>query len=103
MAEYVTVANIAEIAKGKCKLVQINGKEISVWRVEDSFFAIDDICTHEEENLSNGEIIDTFHVNCPRHGAEFDLRSGKALCLPATEPVQVYQVRLSGEDVQILV
>ncbi len=103
MAEYVTVAKIDEIAKGKSKLVQIHGKEISVWRIEDSYFAIDDICTHEEENLSNGDIIDTFHICCPRHGAEFDLRNGKALCLPATEPVQIYQVRLTGEEVQLLV
>ncbi|WP_370944442.1 bifunctional 3-phenylpropionate/cinnamic acid dioxygenase ferredoxin subunit [Amycolatopsis sp. cg5] len=68
---------------------------ISVFHSEGEFFAIDDTCTHQDASLADGWI-EGCVVECPLHAATFDLRSGKALCLPASEPVRTYPVVVSG-------
>ncbi len=103
MAEFVTVARVGEVPEGGALLVSVNGKEISLWNVKGTLYAIDDICTHEETNLSEGELVDECCVMCPLHGSEFDLATGAPRCLPATEPVATYVVRIDGDAIQIAV
>lgn len=101
MPSFVTVARRAAVPPGGALRVEVNETVISLWDLNGTLYAIHDICTHEEEYLSEGVIVDGCCVECPLHGAIFDLATGAARALPATTPVRTYPVRVIGEDVQI--
>ena len=101
MAEFITVAKLEDLEPEKGYQVSVNGNLISLWNLDGEIYAIGDICTHEEEYLSEGELVDHCCVECPLHGAQFDVRTGAVMCLPATEPVVTYPVRVVGNEVQV--
>ena len=68
--------------------------------VDGEFFALDNLCTHEEGPLSEGEI-EGHEVTCPWHGAKFDIRTGEVLCDPAYEAVGRHNVRVTGSDIEV--
>ena len=68
--------------------------------VDDEYYAIDDVCTHDGGPLDQGEVFDN-EIECPRHGARFDVRTGKALTLPAVVPVKSYPVKVEGNDILV--
>lgn len=76
--------------------VQIEGQEVVVFKIEEDYFALNNRCSHAEASLSEGEVYDC-KVECPLHGAEFDLKTGEPLTLPATKPVKVYDVLLQND------
>jgi 3-phenylpropionate/trans-cinnamate dioxygenase ferredoxin subunit len=80
--------------------IELNGKDLCVVRQGSEVFAIDDICSHAEASLSEGEVTPG-KIECWLHGAEFDLRSGEALTPPAIAPVATYSVTIEGESVKI--
>ena len=86
----------------QCKPVRLEkgGHSICVTRIGDEVFAIGDTCTHGQASLSEGEI-SGFRIECWLHGAEFDIRTGEAVGLPATEPVRSYPVRIDADFVTI--
>jgi 3-phenylpropionate/trans-cinnamate dioxygenase ferredoxin subunit len=77
-----------------------NGASICVARIGDEVFAIGDTCTHGQASLSEGDI-SGFRIECWLHGAEFDLRTGVAVTLPAVEPVKSYRVHIVADSVTI--
>lgn len=97
---FVKVATVEEIAPGKAKRVEIGEESIAIFNVDGEFYAVGDTCSHEEASLSEGDLFDHV-VECPLHGAEFDLRTGDALCLPAVVPVPAYEVKVEGEAVLV--
>lgn len=103
MAQFTTVATLDAVPRGKGLQVSVNGELISLWNLNGTIYAIADICSHEEEYLSGGEIVDGCCVECPKHGALFDLSTGAARTLPATEPVATYEVRVEGNDIQLAI
>ena len=78
------------------KVFNIDDKEIALFNCEGKFYAIDDLCSHAEASLSEGEVYDC-KVECPLHGAEFDLKTGEAKTLPATQPVVSYKTDVDDE------
>jgi 3-phenylpropionate/trans-cinnamate dioxygenase ferredoxin subunit len=80
--------------------VELNGKDLCVVLQGNEVFAIDDICSHAEASLSEGDVTPG-KIECWLHGAEFDLRSGEALTPPAIAPVTTYSVTIEGESVKI--
>ncbi len=101
MAEFVRIAGVDEIPVGEAKAFEVKGQWVAVFHTDDgSFYALDDICTHEEASLAEGDF-DENHVECPMHGARFDLKSGKVLSLPAVVSVKSYPVRVNGSDVEV--
>jgi 3-phenylpropionate/trans-cinnamate dioxygenase ferredoxin subunit len=91
----------AEIAPGSVVSREINGKPVAVARCEDgTFHAVEDNCSHEEYPLSDGTVVGCT-IECMWHGSEFDLRTGAALNLPATEPVPVYPVEVRDGDLYV--
>ena len=100
MTNFVKVARTDEIAPGQAKIVDVHGKEIAVFNIDGAYFAIDNMCTHEEASLADGEIAG-FEVACPLHGARFDVRSGAVLGPPAYDDVASYAARVSGSDVEV--
>lgn len=77
-----------------------SGKTICVTRIGDEVFAIDDTCTHAEASLTEGEV-SGFKIECWLHGAEFDLRTGQALTLPATVALATYPVKIQANSVTV--
>jgi len=77
-----------------------NGKTICVTRIGNEVFAIDDTCSHSEASLSEGEVTD-FKIECWLHGAEFDLRTGEAVTLPANIPLETYSVTINANSVTV--
>ena len=100
MTNFVKVAKTSDIEPGDAKIVEVKGKEIALFNIGGKFFAIDNMCTHEEASLGEGEV-SGYEVTCPLHGAKFDVRSGEVLGPPAYDDVASYAVRVSGGDVEI--
>ena len=90
----------ASLTPGKPVRIEKDGESICVARIGDEVFAIGDTCIHSEASLAEGDITD-FKIECWLHGAEFDLRTGKALTPPATAPVHKYSVTVDGDSVTI--
>ncbi len=101
MAEYVTVARTDELADGARKIVAVGEYEVLVVNVGGEYFAIEDVCTHDGNELSDGELVG-HTVECSRHGARFDLRTGRGT-FPAVQPVTTFPVRVEGDVVQVAV
>lgn len=91
---------LSQLSQGKPVKLEKAGKSICVTRLGDEVFAIDDTCSHSEASLSEGEVSD-FKIECWLHGAEFDLRTGRAVTLPATEDIATYAVVVDGDSVTV--
>jgi len=100
MATWIPVAAAADIASGDFASVEVDGTFVAVYNIEGKFFAIDDVCTHDGGGLAGGQI-DDHQVVCPRHGARFCLRTGRALTPPAYEAVRSYATRISDGIVEV--
>ena len=94
---------IGDISIGKKKRFEISGKKITVYHLQDGWFALDDECTHKGASLVQGVIIDDNIIECPRHGARFDIKTGKVLALPATHPLKTYKVLVEGDEVVVMI
>jgi 3-phenylpropionate/trans-cinnamate dioxygenase ferredoxin component len=101
--ERITVANRSDFPKSGDRIV-VNVKDhyVAIFRVGENFYAIEDVCTHDDGPLAEGEL-DGTQIECPRHGARFDITTGKTLT-PVTAPrdVRRYEVHFDGDAVQIL-
>src|SRR2546429_13642 len=98
MSDFVRACAIADIPDGEAKHVDIDGVPVAIVNTEGDFYAIYDVCSHEEVPLSEGDI-DGTTLECWLHGSRFDLASGQPTGLPATKPVPVYPVKIDGGDV----
>jgi 3-phenylpropionate/trans-cinnamate dioxygenase ferredoxin subunit len=91
---------LSSLQAGKPVRIEKNGESICVARVGDQVFAVNDICSHSDASLSEGDITD-FKIECWLHGAEFDLRTGEALTPPAVAPIKTYSVTVDGDSVTV--
>jgi 3-phenylpropionate/trans-cinnamate dioxygenase ferredoxin component len=101
MGDFVTVATIDELQPGgEPIVVEIGSRWVAVFNIEGTYYAIEDVCTHDDGPLAEGEI-DGCTIACPRHGAKFDITSGKVLSAPAFSDVASYAVRVEGNKIQV--
>jgi len=100
MAEFVKVARTEDVALGSRKMVEVSGKKVAIFNVDGNYYAIDDTCTHKGGPLSEGAL-EGKQVTCPWHGAVFDVTTGEVLGPPAPKPVSRYDIRLSGNDIEV--
>jgi 3-phenylpropionate/trans-cinnamate dioxygenase ferredoxin component len=92
-----------DIESGAAKRFELGKHRICLVRIEDSFYAIGDRCSHADFSLAEGEVYpDECEIECWKHGSTFSLVDGKPQSLPATKPVPVYEVRLEGDDVWVV-
>jgi 3-phenylpropionate/trans-cinnamate dioxygenase ferredoxin component len=97
---FVTVAQVGEIPDGGRKIVRIDDQEVAVFHLDGSYFAIEDVCTHDGGPVAEGELVGEV-IECPRHGAKFNVKTGAVVSFPATSPVPTYAVRVMGADIQV--
>lgn len=102
MPDFVKVAKVSEIPPGKCFKADVNGSKIAIFNVAGQLFALEDSCSHLGAPLSSG-FLGKDSISCEWHGATFDLRTGEALSAPAKDPVPTFEVRISGDDIEIAV
>ena len=97
---FVTVARVGEIPVGGVKVVRLDDQPVALFHLAEGYYAMDDLCTHDGGELASGSLQD-YEIECPRHGARFDIRTGAVLCMPATSDVSTYAVRVQGDEIQV--
>jgi len=102
MTDFVTVGTVDELKPGgEPIVVEIGRRWIAVYNIAGEFYAIEDVCTHDDGPLAEGDV-DGEVVECPRHGACFNIKTGKLLSGPAgTVDVPRYAVRVDGDQLQV--
>ncbi|MBN8726862.1 MAG: non-heme iron oxygenase ferredoxin subunit [Xanthomonadales bacterium] len=93
MNDWVRVCATLDLLPGESQTVWDGDTPIAVFNVEGDFYAIEDVCTHDGGELTGGPVIG-HEVECPRHGARFDVTTGDVLCAPAYEPVAKFPVKV---------
>ena len=96
----VRVCRAGELTPGSIKGFEIDGREVVVCNVEGNLYAVDDLCSHDYGTLNDGEL-DGYEIECPRHGARFDVRTGEATVMPAITPIDTFEVKVEGDDVEV--
>ena len=99
--DFIQVAKKSEIPDPGSTLAEVNERLVVVFHIDGQFYALDDVCTHDGGPLSDGTVARDHTIACPRHGAKFDVRSGAALTMPATQATVSHEVRLDGDDVMV--
>ncbi len=102
MAEFITVATADEVKPGDRIVVDVADHYVAIFNVDGKYYAIEDVCTHDDGPLAEGELFGTI-IECPRHGAQFDITTGKVVRMPAITPVPRYDVRVEGGEIQVLI
>ncbi len=103
VTEYIKAGTLAELPPGSAKLVEYGLFRIALFNLDGEVYALEDMCTHDGGPLVTGRILAGGQVECPRHGARFDIRTGKALCMPAFMPTPTYEVKIEGDTILIAV
>jgi 3-phenylpropionate/trans-cinnamate dioxygenase ferredoxin component len=94
----VKAGKVSEIQPGDRKLFQAEGLFIAVFNVGGKYHAIEDVCTHDDGPVAEGEL-EGYEIECPRHGARFDIRDGRVLSFPAIRPIRSFPIRIEGDDI----
>lgn len=99
--DFERIASLGDIPEGAVRVFELeDGQRVAVCKVETEIFAVADLCSHDNGPLGEGELVD-HEIECPRHGARFDIKTGKALCLPAVVAIPTYQVEVRGEEIWV--
>jgi 3-phenylpropionate/trans-cinnamate dioxygenase ferredoxin component len=102
MSDWTDIGSIAELATSHRLEADVDGYRVRVACVSDTLYAFEDRCTHDDSPFDDAPIEDS-QIICPRHGARFCLRTGAALSPPAYEPLRVFEVRASGDRIEVRV
>jgi 3-phenylpropionate/trans-cinnamate dioxygenase ferredoxin subunit len=90
----------ADLPNGERLFVEIADKPIVVFNIAGKYFAIGDVCTHDDGPLGDGEL-EGYEVVCPRHGGQFDVRTGKVTSMPAVVDIPAYPVRVVNGNIEL--
>ena len=100
MSQFVTVTHAEDLKPGQVKVFKVEDEYVAVANVDGQFAAFADVCTHDDGPLVEGELEGRI-ITCPRHGARFDVCTGKVLSMPAVIPLPTFEVRLVDGEVQV--
>ena len=92
--KYYQIAPVSEIPEGERLFFELEGQPIVLFALKEGFFATGDVCSHDGGDIGQGEL-EGYEIICPRHGARFDIRTGKVLQLPALTDIPHYPVKIS--------
>jgi 3-phenylpropionate/trans-cinnamate dioxygenase ferredoxin component len=101
MSDWTTIAAVSEFPPGSRRVVDIDGVQVVVVNLDGAIYAVEDVCTHDGTPIDEGDIdTERGEIICPRHGARFCLRTGKAMCAPAYEPIATFPIRVEDGMLQ---
>lgn len=100
MHEWFVAAREGDIPDRQSRVIELNGSDVAVFNLDGEYFALEDICTHDGGDLSGGWV-DGDRAVCPRHLAEFSIRTGEALKAPAYEKVHTFPVRVRNGVIEV--
>ena len=98
--EFVEIAPVSELPNGERLFVEIEGKPLVIFNIADRFFSIGDVCSHDDGPVGEGDI-EGYNITCPRHGAQFDIRTGKVVQMPAVVDIPAYPVKVVDGMIQV--
>jgi 3-phenylpropionate/trans-cinnamate dioxygenase ferredoxin subunit len=98
--EYLDIAPESELPNGERLFIEAEGKSLVIFNIAGQYFSIGDICSHDDGPVGDGDI-EGYNVVCPRHGAEFDIRTGQAVQMPAVVDIPAYPVRVVNGMIQV--
>jgi 3-phenylpropionate/trans-cinnamate dioxygenase ferredoxin subunit len=102
MSEFTAVCKVSDVPDPGKMLVEVGDRLVALFHSGGKFWVIDDVCTHDGGPLAEGEL-DGFTIACPRHGAQFDIRTGRVLSMPATRDTVAHEVKVAGDEVLVKV
>ena len=97
---FFPICKVRELKPGERLSLEIGGHPVVIINQDGEYFALDDVCTHDDGLLGDGEVED-HEIICPRHGARFDLRTGEATALPAVSGIHIYPIRIVDDHLEI--
>ena len=100
IGDWIEICDAAEVPPGEGVRVEIGDEPIALWNVDGSYYATQDSCTHEETSLVEGDLWGDV-VECPLHGAQFDVTNGEVLSLPAVVSLRTYPVKVEDGKLYI--
>jgi 3-phenylpropionate/trans-cinnamate dioxygenase ferredoxin subunit len=100
MSDWVDVDTAENLPEGSVGLTEVNDTEVAIFNTGGQYYAIEDVCTHDGGTLADGEV-EGFEIECPRHGARFDLRTGEVTAPPANVGIRTFAVRVHNGRVQV--
>ncbi len=100
MSDWVDVVVEGALAVGEHVLVDVDGIEVVVFKLEDGFYALEDVCTHDGAEIASG-IVENGEIVCPRHGARFCIKTGEVKCAPAYEDIASLEIRVDAGQVRV--
>ena len=92
------VGQVEDFPEGKVKIVRVDGERVAICNVEGTLYAVEDRCTHDDAPLGEGDL-EGCEIECPRHGARFDVRDGSVTLAPAVYPIETYDIEVRGDEV----
>jgi 3-phenylpropionate/trans-cinnamate dioxygenase ferredoxin component len=98
--EYVSIGSVSEIKDEGRLFIEIDGKPIVIINLGEKYYAIEDVCSHDDGPVGEGTL-EGYEIICPRHGARFDIRTGRVIALPAFIDIPAYAVRIVGDQIEI--
>lgn len=98
--EFAEIAPASELPNGERLFLEIEGRAIVIFNIAGELFAIGDICTHDDGPLGDGDL-EGYNIVCPRHGAEFDVRTGRVVQMPAVVDIPAYPVKVVDGMIQV--
>ena len=98
--EFYEIADLDDLPNGERFFVEIGENFLVVFNIGGQVYAIEDICSHDDGPLGDGEL-EGHQLACPRHGARFDIRTGKALTFPAVEDIPAYPVQIVDRKIKV--
>jgi 3-phenylpropionate/trans-cinnamate dioxygenase ferredoxin subunit len=101
MPDFERVAELDEVPNlGRKSIVIADEVPALLLRVDDTYYCVEDVCSHDGQPLTDGAL-EGKEIICPRHGAKFDIRNGKATRMPATEPIRTFQVEVRSDGIYV--
>jgi 3-phenylpropionate/trans-cinnamate dioxygenase ferredoxin subunit len=99
-AEFLEIAPLSDLPNGERLFIEAEGRSLVIFNIAGQFFAIGDICSHDDGPVGDGDI-EGFNIVCPRHGGEFDVRTGQAVQMPAVVDIPAYPVKVVDGMIQV--
>ncbi|MCK4841118.1 MAG: non-heme iron oxygenase ferredoxin subunit [Methylococcales bacterium] len=100
MTDWIDVCAENSLAEGENIIVEVDGTEVAIFKVDGQFYAIEDVCSHDGAEIASGEL-DGDEIICPRHGARFCVKTGAVKCPPAYENVDTFPVQIMNSRLQV--